>query len=104
MSFDPGSDFLTFDGLQSVTYRSITDGTTTDTADVTALVREVVRAESSDPAIASRQTVIHLLKSQVTSAKKRDRVLLADGTEYVVTRCRLQTLATRWRLECTEAL
>jgi hypothetical protein len=96
---DPSDDFLSFDFLEPVTYRTrLTGETFDDTDDVIALPRRPTKDE--EELVGKTGIVWHVLRSQAGDCKPRDRVARIDGREYVVQQAELGTFDTRFRLLC----
>lgn len=106
MILNPAADFIWFDNLADVSFRSRLAGDRFAAAvTVSALKRAGVSEEvaAGAAAVNRRSTSFHFLTSALSVAPKRgDTLTEADGTEWAVVTADTQTLDTRYKLECVE--
>lgn len=97
------ADFLLFDALVTVTFRSRQDETPTfvDTADVVAAAVEgSIEVESAlGGFFPGRSTQGWLfLTSQVSDVNDRDRIQEADGTQWEIVKVNKTPVGSHWRV------
>lgn len=107
---DPGEDFIIFDGVEDVSYQHFNP--TTDTWGTAYTLHGVLfRATSESIAgINKGETTVqaarvHVKATEFTEeAARRDRLIRADGSVYIVQTANDQSLGTRILLEVTLSL
>lgn len=110
------SDFLSFDGLETISFQSRTDedGNFADGVSLQALGtrgEELTEQDIATIGAAVRTQVWHFLVADLenyysgsgTVAKPRDKLTDASGQIWIVWRVQKQSLGVRYRLSCIEA-
>lgn len=110
------SDFLSFDGLETISYQSRLDedGAFADGVSVQALGTRGEELSEADIALigaARRTQVWHFLVADLEQyysgnagvAKVRDKLTDESGQVWIVWRVQKQSLGVRYRLSCIEA-
>lgn len=110
------SDFLSFDGLETIQYESRTDedGNFASPVSLQALGtrgEDLTEQDIATIGAARRTQVWHFLCADLESyysgsagfAKVRDKLTDADGKVWIVWKVQKQSLSVRYRLSCVEA-
>ncbi len=105
------ADFLGFDLLETITFRSrdVDTGAYTDYDDITALARRgetKVEGLHGETEAFTNALIFHFPvdEDDAYTVKKRDRVERDDGSQWVILKVEKQSADTRWRVTCLKAL